>query len=440
MILFRFKRYRFINKLVLACICLGNIPTLAQPDYHHFIEYKYMKETYAIGSSDFSQLLTFIGMHKQALMEEERFRNEVFLKSRIVQPGVRSQNAYPFIFEAIKKNKIVILNECHNNPLSRVLLYTIIDSLDKFNVEALFMEALGYDAYDTSFVSAKLPFAYGIFTSENIFRQVLYKVKGQKVHLYSYEFQPHDLDTLSIQGSKCIVSKNDTLWIPVKVDGYVLENFLSKDQWNSREANQALKIFQKLKRNNIHKAFIYCGYAHAWREGNNMIDILEHLLEQNVYSIDQIVMNECINRNLEFPAYTKFANSRNPFVIVDSRNKPVKATASDRLEGKPLVDLIVGSPRSTYINNRPTWLELNGDRKRYNLSTFMDINTNKDFLVAFYTLDELKMKREEFIPDDVFQVLGTGANYDAILKPNQSYQLRVIKDKNIILNKTIHTN
>lgn len=407
----------------------------AEPDYHYFIESKYKRETYAIGSSDLSQQLSYIGLYKESLMEEERYIHSTLLKSKIVEPNLHDENAYPYIFDAIKNNRIVILNETHNNPLSRVLLYNIVDSLEKFDVKAVFMETLGYDPTDTNYVSYKQPLASGIYTCENIFRQVMYKFKENQLKLYSYEFNPGSLDTLTIKGNKCIVSKKDAKWIPVPVDSYVLENFISKDDWNEREAYQAIQIFQKLQREQINKAFIYCGYAHAWRQGNNMIDILEHLLKQDVYSIDQTEMNECINKNLEFPVYTKFAKNH-PFVIVDQQKIPVSAVV-DKTE-KPVVNMVVGSPRSVYINNRPTWLELNGDRKRYHLSQFMELNEQKDFLVAFYTLDELKTEKEEYIPDDVFQVFGTGYNYDVILKPNQPYQLRVIKDKKIIINKTIY--
>jgi hypothetical protein len=167
-----------------------------------------------------------------------------------------------------------------------------------------------------------------------------------------------------------------------------------------------------------------------------MIDILEHLLKQDVYSIDQTIMNECVNKNLEFPPYAKFAKNH-PFVIVDQQKIPISAVANKAGE-KPLVNLVVGSPRSVYINNRPTWLELNGNRKRYHLSQFVDVSTEKDFLVAFYTPDELKTEKEEYIPDDVFQVFGNGLDYDVILKPNQSYQLRIMKNKKVIVDKTIY--
>lgn len=432
---FFLKRYKATILLNLLIIVPGaNSFLFAQPDYHYFIESKYKLETYGIGSSTLSQQLTYIGLYKESLIEEERYQHSPFLKSKIVQSDFHQENAYPYIFNAIKNNRIVILNETHNNPLSRVLLYNIIDSLEKYDVKAVFMEALGYDPTDTNFVSAKQPFAYGIYTCENVFRQVLYKFRDNKLNLYSYEYQYKDLDTLTINGNKCIVSKNDARWAPVPVDAYVLDNFLSKDEGKEREAHQAIRIFQKLQRDHIDKAFIYCGYGHAWRQGRNMIDILEHLLGQDLYSIDQTLMNECVNKNLESPYYTQFAKDH-PFVIVDQQKVPISTVADNGQ--RPIVNLIVGSPRSIYINNRPTWLELNGNRKRYHLSQFIENDAQKDFLVACYTLDELKTDKEEHIPDDAFQVFGTGQNYDVILKPGQYYQLRLIKNKEIILDKMV---
>jgi hypothetical protein len=433
------------NKKILfliACLLTG-APVHAQsdPDYRHITEAQYKQQTYSGDQSNLSQQYTFIGMYKQALMEEETGGGIFNLKKEQGQV-VNAKNAYPFIIDAIKKNRIVILNETHNNPVNRVVFYNLIDSLEKLGVNSLFIEALAYDAADTSYENSKLANLKGYYLSENVFRQVMHKLEDSNLHIYSYEYSPKELDILKDRGETYIVSKNDTKWVPIKADNYVLSNFLSKDDFSQREAHQALKIFQKLNRENIDKAFIYCGYAHAWRQGNNMIDILEHLLQQKVYAIDQTALNERMIRKLEEPLYARFATTAYPFVLVDKQDSPCYELHfnTDTAHMQSLVDLVVASPRSVYLNNRPSWLELNGSRKRYPLSAFIDVTRYSDFLVAFYTMEELTCRTEDQIPDDVFQVFGGGTNYDAILKPNQRYQLRIIKNKAIVMDKTIHTN
>lgn len=436
------KMVRFFTRHLLFFITyligLTNICAQSEPDYHLITEAQYKQQTYPSGQGALSQQYTFIGMYKQALVEEETGGGVFNIKQENDQPVVNTKNAYPFIADAIKKNRIVILNEAHNNPVNRVLLYNLIDTLEQLGVNALFIEALGYDPTDTSYENSKLANLKGYYQSENVFRQVMYKLKESKLHLYSYEYSPKELDTLTYRKETFIVSKNDPRWAPLKADAYILKNFLSDNDFFQRDAHQALKIFQKLKREDIDKAFIYCGYAHAWRQGNNMIDILEHLLNQKVYTIDQAIMNERMDKKFEYPLYTKFTNADYPFVFVDKQNNPCYSLRfnNDAGNNHSLVDLVVASPRSTYVNNRPTWLELNG-RKRYPLSQFMDIGLYTDFLVAIYALDELTCTAGEHIPDDVFQVFGNGNDYDTLLKPGERYQLRVIKDKIILVNKTI---
>lgn len=145
--------------------------------------------------------------------------------------------------------------------------------------------------------------------------------------------------------------------------------------------------------------------------------------------------------------YTKYASVPYPFTLIDDKNNPIHTI---RHIGRNFVtdtmfNMEVGAPRSIYINNRPTWLELNGDRKRYNLNKFMKIADLKDFLVIIYELDKTglvktSVNRNEPIPVDIFQVSEKGNNYDAILRPNMEYQFRVVKNGKILIDKKINTN
>jgi hypothetical protein len=111
-----------------------------------------------------------------------------------------------------------------------------------------------------------------------------------------------------------------------------------------------------------------------------------------------------------------------------------------------LFDVSIASPRSVYINNRPTWLELEGDRKRYKLNTLMNVRGINDYLITIYDIEhDFKKNKDkninpEALPVDVFQVIGSGENYDAILMPNKKYRLIAIKDGKIITDKIFNTN
>ena len=101
----------------------------------------------------------------------------------------------------------------------------------------------------------------------------------------------------------------------------------------------------------------------------------------------------------------------------------------------------IGTPRAIYIHNRPTWLELGGDRIRRSLSKFIDVNKYQtDFLVTIYENEEYEKDKFNAIPEDVFQVELQSADYDVILTPNKEYRLFIIKDSQILIDKIITSN
>src|SRR5437868_8141695 len=84
-----------------------------------FSEAKIKKQYYE--GDNLAQQYALIGMYKQALAEDDKE-----LDSRtLISDGksIEAKNAYPYIYNAIKTNDIVIINECHDIPLHRALLY-----------------------------------------------------------------------------------------------------------------------------------------------------------------------------------------------------------------------------------------------------------------------------------------------------------------------------
>jgi hypothetical protein len=76
-------------------IILSNSLLHAQ-NYGPLAEAQYKKEAYAEGSSELSQSYTFIGMYKQALIEEEKYGGkigELISNSKTLE----TKNAYPCI-------------------------------------------------------------------------------------------------------------------------------------------------------------------------------------------------------------------------------------------------------------------------------------------------------------------------------------------------------
>jgi hypothetical protein len=139
--------------------------------------------------------------------------------------------------------------------------------------------------------------------------------------------------------------------------------------------------------------------------------------------------------------YRDFSDSSSFFVLVDDKNQPFHTVKYNKNINDSIFDLIIGSPRCIYINNRPTYLELNGKRKRYSLTKFIDTGALKtDFLAIVYDTEQYEKSRAIVLPEDVFQVKYNSKDYDLILTPNKKYKLLIIQNGLTILDKQITTN
>lgn len=402
-----------------------------------FIESQYKKQYYPVGNN-LSQQLSLIGMYKESLIERDRFTiSEGF--QLIPGKEVKALNAYPFIYNAIKENDIVILNENHSSPLHRLLLYNIIDSFKQSGINSIFLETLGYTAVDSNSYAGKPNINWGIYSSENIYFQVLKKLMDNHINLYSYEKNFEGLDTITINNKKNIINKKDPSWIPTEIDSLILYQFYANDNAH-RDVEQALKIYQKLKRNNIKKAFIYCGGTHEWKANGYMAGTLKHLLKKEIYVMDQLMLNEHSTPNKEDPLYINYCSPSFPITLVDQNNKLLhNVFVPPHDTSNFIIDMAILSPRTVYKNNRPTWLELNGRRRRYPLSGFIDVTKyTDDFLIVIYDEDDEK-KKFEAIPTDVFQVQSDAATIDAILFPNRVYHLMGYRNGTVIIDQFINT-
>jgi hypothetical protein len=429
-----------MKKYILVFLLLHNIIIcISQDDWPvMFVEGKVKAKYYS--ASDLSQQYALIGMYKESLIEDDKYSYGRTLISN--NKSVNAISAYPAIYDALKKNDVVILNECHNVPLNRALVYTIIDSFKTLGIKGAFLETFGYVTNDSAYTASNPNIPLGFYSFENIYNQVIHKMKRKNINMFSYEFNPaNKLDTTSVDNKRYIIDKQDANWIPIEADNFIITQLYSADDFTSRDAEQALHIYQKMKVQNIQKIFIYCGYDHGLKSNGYMAGILEHLLHKKVFSIDQTLLNEHSETKYENPLYTKYAESTSPFILIDDKKQPIHTiywehgnTITDSL-----IDMAVGSPRTIYIKNRPTWLELNGDRKRYSLSNFIDVTTyTNDFLVVIYDADEYERTKPDAIPEDVFQVQNNAADYDVILTPQKKYHLFVFKDGQKIIDKIIN--
>jgi hypothetical protein len=252
-----------------------------------FIESKYKIENSLKMDVNLPQEFTFIGMNKEALMEADKYlesgnldlSNSKFLVSK--DTNLRITNALTYTYNILKNNDIVLLNECHDVPQGRVFFYKILDSLKYDGFSSIFMETLMYVGNDSVYAQNKNVEDWGYYTQENVFHQVSHKLEGMKYKLYSYEVTyPRKMDTVRNNNKLYFINKAEANWIPIEADSLLLANFFSANDNIQREAEQALNIYQKITRNKIKKAFIYCGYTHNFKSNKYMGGMLQHLMRK----------------------------------------------------------------------------------------------------------------------------------------------------------------
>jgi hypothetical protein len=406
-----------------------------------YIESQFKEKYYPQGPT-LSQEYLLIGMQREALKEDDRFVTD--LENSLCPNGNRLQkkDAHTFVYDAVRKNEVTILNECHNLGVNRAFFYSLLDSLQQLKVDGLFIETFAYTIDDAQYVKNNKIENWGNYTCENVFKQVANKLGKMSIPLYSYEIgQTGEFDTVRIQKKLYLINKWDSLCKPLELDTFLSNCLYSKDDNIQREAIQAIHIYQKTTKYKLKKIFIYCGYGHAWKINNRMAGILKHILYKDIFSIDQTFLNEHSEKKFEESLYRDFSDSSSFFVLVDDKNQPFHTVKYNKNINDSIFDLIIGSPRCIYINNRPTYLELNGKRKRYSLTKFIDTGALKtDFLAIVYDTEQYEKSRAIVLPEDVFQVKYNSKDYDLILTPNKKYKLLIIQNGLTILDKQITTN
>jgi hypothetical protein len=405
-----------------------------------YIESQFKEKYYPPGPT-LSQEYFQIGMQREALKEDDRFvtdlENSLYSKGKSLQ----KKEAHAFVYDAIKENEVIILNECHNRGINRAFFYSLLDSLQHLKVDGLFIETFAYMKDDAKYIKNNEIENWGAYTGENTFKQVANKLEKMSIPLYSYEVgRSGEFDTVRIREKLFLINKLDSLCKPIEMDTLITSCLYSKDGNIQREAEQAIHIYQKMIKYKLNKVFIYCGYGHAWKLNNRMAGMLKHLLHKDVFSIDQTFLNEHSEKKFEESLYRDFSDSSSFFVLVDNKNQPFHTVNYKENINDLIFDLIIGSPRTIYKNNRPTYLELNGKRKRYPLAKFINTDQFKtNFLAIAYDIEELK-KNKAAIPEDVFQVNNNSKEYDLVLTPGKKYQLMIVQDGLTILDKQISTN
>lgn len=245
------------------------------------------------------------------------------------------KDAVAVVKRLAKTHQAVFINEAHHVPQHRVLTRKVLEALYQQGFRYFAAETL-YE-YDYSLNERGYPVIgkTGYYTDEPLYGDLVRKALKLGYTVVPYESQSFD------------------------------------ETQYERESAQAQNLIDRVfKGDPKAKLVVHAGYSHIYEQATPEWTPMALLFKERTgidpLTIDQTSMSEHSAPKYEAAEYREATTSfdfTKPAVFVCS-GKPWVQT-----DTKGLYDLTVFSPRSVYVNGRPTWLSLNGERKPHVLPT-----------------------------------------------------------------------
>jgi len=310
--------------------------------------------------------LATIGNYKKALEMWDKQGGsvpELSKKDSLNFMQFKPKDAKDYIINRAKKERLVIINEAHNNANHRVFTTSLLKGLYENGYRFLGVEALD----DTLINKRKFPIMDGgsLYIHESQYANLLKEALDLGFTLFNYEY-------------KYVKGKT------------------AKD----REMEQAQNIAKMMKENPKAKFLIHCGYDHL-NEGTPGIKSWEKAMAARVtemtginpFTIDQTTSSERGNAAWN-NSYIKLANSKTSVIMVNSKGQTFNGGIDDAR-----ADCRIIHPVTVYENGRPSWLTLDGKRKVYTIKK--DSITEFPVLALAYRINEFE---NYGIPADVIEI------------------------------------
>jgi hypothetical protein len=301
------------------------------------------------------------------------------------------------VLDRSKDQRVVMLNESHNDPSHRAFLYSLLDDFYKMGFRYLALEALSNrKGVDLKSVSSDL----GWYLKEPVAGELARHALELGFTLYPYE------DT--------VTSGHTAL---------------------HRDSAQAENLASLLKNNPSSKVIVLGGYGHISEESFSdgyqpMAARFKKITGIDPLTVDQAQMSESCYFIYGKTFYDGFISKF-----------PVSAPAVFLKKGKAVnllentgYDIIVVHPPTKFVNGRATWYNLNGARVSYGVKP-----TEKDlFLVqAIYPNEASANGNENSVPADQTYLSGDDGYYYLYLKPGKYRLVMRDMDYNLLSQKDI---
>lgn len=305
-------------------------------------------------------------------------------------------DARQYILGMAAQTKVVMINEAHQKPQHRAFSYSLLEGLYQAGYRYLAMEA--FSNYDT-FKIKQPDISTGHFIAEPVAAEMVRKAVELGFTLVRYE------DTAAYRHSG-----------------------------SQRDAIQAATIYSILQKDPAAKILVHAGYAHIAETAFSTGYIPMGAAFKKLSGIDPLTIDQTdLTEGSSFEYGRLYYNElMRQFPI----NYPAIAMQKNKLlnllEGEGY-DLTVIHPPTQYINQRPNWLSLNGERKEV---VVQPTERLLFFVQAYYAHEYNDTTLNQKIPADQTYIMADNGYYSLYLKKGNyklvlrdvSYKILAVKD------------
>lgn len=276
-----------------------------------------------------------------------------------------------YILEKARTEKVIILNEAHQQSYHRIFTTSLLEGLYKEGYRYFGAETISGD--DWGLNERKFPIMKtGYYTKEPCYGNMIREALRIGFTVFSYETRR---TTANVDSA-----------------GH-----------NVREIDQARNIKKILDKDSNAKVLIHCGFGHliecpvrSW--GKAMAGRLTEYTGINPLTIDQVRLTEHSSNDFENP-YFRLLSPDYYAVFIDSLGTPLKGPV-----GFSQFDLMLSHPRTTWLYGRPHWMFEDG-RKPFFIHKKVELSF--PCLVTAYLAEEyttVQDIRDMPVPFDVIEL------------------------------------
>lgn len=293
--------------------------------------------------------------------------------------GLQSINAKSFIIGASMSAKVIMINELFHQPMHRAFVYSLLKDLYDNGFRYLAMETL---TNKTGYVIDEVNIFSGKHTAEPVGGELVRKALTLGFTLVPYE------DTAA-----------------------------GKHTPNVRDSIEAVNLYNAIKKDSTAKMLVLTGFGRnnneALVEGQRtMAMVFKNISNINPVTIDQVAVSEGSYFESGEAFYTAFTKK---FVLTEPSVMLLDKKPANLL-GLPGISIAVVHPPANYVNNRPAWLALDGERKE----TPIQPSEKGLFMVQAYHDDEYREDiLGQIIPADQTYIAANNGYYSLYLKPGK---------------------